>query len=89
VDAPRTVKVETSPNGWYIAGNIVFGGIIGWFIVDPFSGAMYNLSPESINADLGEKTSSINGVTSFKIVLLEDVPMEFRDKMVKLVEAVQ
>ncbi len=41
-------------NAWYI-GNILFGGIIG-LIVDPITGAMYNLSPSEINAELGKGT---------------------------------
>lgn len=36
----RTVLPSIS--GWYW-GNIVFGGLIGWFIVDPLTGAMYTL----------------------------------------------
>jgi len=31
-------------NGWYL-GNLVFGGIIGFAIVDPLTGAMYRLPP--------------------------------------------
>ena len=30
----REVMLEGSPNGWYIGGNILLGGLIGWFIVD-------------------------------------------------------
>lgn len=26
---PRNIRVESRPNGWYIAGNLVFGGLIG------------------------------------------------------------
>jgi hypothetical protein len=35
-----------------VGGNIVFGGLIGWFLVDPFSGKMYNKAPETITANL-------------------------------------
>ena len=38
-------------DGWYIGGNILVGGLIGWFIVDPLTGAMYTL-PKEVNADL-------------------------------------
>lgn len=37
-------------NGWYL-GNILFGGIIG-FIIDPITGAMFNLSEIDVNAKL-------------------------------------
>ncbi|HXH73223.1 MAG TPA: hypothetical protein VNI58_10450, partial [Mariprofundaceae bacterium] len=38
---PVTFALKASPNGWYIGGNLIFGGLIGWLIVDPFSGKMY------------------------------------------------
>jgi hypothetical protein len=34
------VNIEGDANAWYIAGNLVFGGLIGWLIVDPATGAM-------------------------------------------------
>jgi hypothetical protein len=42
-------------NGWYL-GNIIFGGIIG-LIIDPITGAMYNLSPSEINAEMNKGTA--------------------------------
>lgn len=45
-------------NGWYV-GNIVFGGVIG-LIVDPITGAIYNLTPKKINASLSEDTRAFN-----------------------------
>jgi hypothetical protein len=82
----QTIAVTSSPNGWYIAGNIVFGGLIGWFIVDPFNGGMYNLSPEQITASMGEKISYNNNFSdgAISIVLLEDVPQQLRDKMIRI-----
>jgi hypothetical protein len=38
--------------GWYIAGNLLIGGLLGWLIVDPLTGAMWTLSPETVNATL-------------------------------------
>ncbi len=29
-------------NGWYIAGNLAFGGLIGYLAVDPFNGGMWS-----------------------------------------------
>ena len=37
--ASASVKVDSRINGWYV-GNIVFGGFIGWPVVDPLTGAM-------------------------------------------------
>lgn len=39
-------------NGWYL-GNILLGGIIG-LIVDPITGAMYDVEPGEINVSLPE-----------------------------------
>jgi hypothetical protein len=75
----QTVRLETTPNGWYLAGNLVFGGLIGWFIVDPFSGKMYALSPDEVNATLPE--GSQVSANELRIVLLEDVSEAMREKM--------
>lgn len=37
---------------WYLGGNFVFGGLIGWFVVDPASGAMWKLDPDKVHIDL-------------------------------------
>ena len=42
-------------NAWYL-GNIVFGGVIG-LVIDPITGAMYNLSSKEINAELEQGTA--------------------------------
>ena len=82
----QIITVTSSPNGWYIAGNLVFGGLIGWFIVDPLNGAMYNLSPEQVTASLGEKSAYNNDFSdgAISVVLLENVPQQLRDKMVRI-----
>ncbi len=41
-------------SGWYIVGNFVFGGAIGWLVVDPLTGAMYYLD-EEVNLDMIKK----------------------------------
>jgi len=83
---PQTIAVTSGANGWYIAGNIVFGGLIGWFIVDPFNGGMYNLTPDKITAVLGDKSAYNNNLPegTISIVLLENVPQELRGKMVRI-----
>ena len=82
----QVIPVTSSPNGWYIAGNLVFGGLIGWFIVDPVTGAMYNLSPEQINASMSTKVSHNNKSNdgNISIVLLEDVPSYLREQMTRI-----
>jgi len=82
----QTIAVTSSPNGWYIAGNLLFGGLIGWFIVDPLNGGMYNLRPGQITASLGEKSAYNNDFSngSISIVLIENVPRQLRDKMIRI-----
>lgn len=41
-------------NAWYI-GNILVGGLIG-IIIDPITGAIYNLTPNEINAEMNKGT---------------------------------
>ncbi|MGJ8525161.1 hypothetical protein LMG33818_000869 [Halomonadaceae bacterium LMG 33818] len=78
----RTVEITAHANGWYLAGNLVFGGLIGWFVVDPFNGKMYTLSPDHIDATLGENVSRVDGKTSgMHIVLLQDVPSKQRQHL--------
>jgi len=45
-----TRELTAELNGWYI-GNLGFGFLIGFLIVDPLTGAMYRL-PESVNQNL-------------------------------------
>lgn len=82
----QVIPITASANGWYIGGNIIFGGLIGWFIVDPLNGGMYTLSPEQITSTLGEKVAHNNTATdgSISIVLLQDVPPSLRGQMKKI-----
>jgi hypothetical protein len=82
----QVIPVTANANGWYILGNAVFGGLIGWFIVDPLNGAMYTLSPENVSSTLGNKLSHNNKGTdgNISIVLLQDVPGELRSQMKRI-----
>jgi hypothetical protein len=78
----RTMMINSTPNGWYIGGNLIFGGLIGWLIVDPLTGAMYNLSPDTLNASLGESVvANSESDSEITLVLVEDVPAYMVDKM--------
>jgi len=81
----QTIPVTGSPNGWYVAGNLVFGGLLGYLIIDPLNGKMYNLSPENISATLpaSANTSHNNKATDggITVMLIEQVPAHLRAKM--------
>ena len=82
--APQTIPVNSRANGWYIGGNILFGGLIGWLIVDPLNGHMYTLAPEYVDGlqnTSNTKHNNSNSEGGITIALLEDVPAELRDKL--------
>jgi len=70
---PYETKLTKKFNAWYI-GNIVFGGLIG-LIVDPVTGAIYQLSPKDVNAQLEQGTAfnkSKNGEIFIAVSLEKD-----------------
>ncbi|MBX3640468.1 MAG: hypothetical protein KF888_08135 [Nitrosomonas sp.] len=66
-------------------GNLVSGGLIGYLIVDPLSGNMYNLSPENIDATLTTSNAALHNNTAtdggIAIMLIEDVPTHLHGKL--------
>ena len=50
------VTIQKSVDGW-VAGNIVFGGLIG-LAVDAATGGMYKLSPTQVQQTLDEETAA-------------------------------
>jgi hypothetical protein len=62
-------QIEGKVNGWYLGGNLIFGGLIGYLIVDPLTGAMWTLSPEEINATLPGIVQSLSRNEGLMIVL--------------------
>lgn len=51
----------------YGLGNFIFGGVPGWFIVDPFSGAMWNLKADA-KENMVTKTTDSNLLVHLKPV---------------------
>ncbi len=80
----HTVTVDTNANGWYIIGNLIFGGLIGWLIVDPATGAMWTLETNEIDVALQAPKQTKIEPNIAGIVLLQDVPLSLRHKMVKV-----
>lgn len=71
---PKEILIEGTPSGWYILGNLVFGGLIGWLIVDPASGAMWTLNPSDVNLSLDDKKALFKEGEGLMIVLKSDLP---------------
>lgn len=42
----QTAVIDWHVSGWYWAGNLVFGGLLGLLIIDPLTGDMYYLDEE-------------------------------------------
>lgn len=60
--APKTLQLEATVSGWYIA-NIILGGAVGMLAVDPATGAMYTF-PSTLTGELetrSPKTSNSAG----------------------------
>lgn len=79
--APHTAQIQRGLDGWYIAGNFVFGGLIGWLIVDPATGAMWTL--ENLHVDLTSSNSSEID-NKVQILTINDVPDHLLPKMVRI-----
>ena len=83
--AEQIITVDTQVNAWYLAGNLVFGGVIGWLIVDPATGAMWKLDTNEIDVTLqGRRQGRTVEPNTARIVLLEDVPPSLRSRMVRV-----
>ena len=55
---PYTMVLNKKVSGW-VWGNLVFGGLIG-LAVDAGTGALYNLTPEQVNAVLDDNRVAAN-----------------------------
>ena len=76
------VMLEGQANGWYIAGNILIGGLIGWFIVDPATGAMWTLKPEEVSGEL-EEVAYLPKTEGLHVVLIpvKDLPSGVQERL--------
>lgn len=67
--ANAEVKPDSSLSGWYF-GNMILGGLIGMLIVDPLTGAMYNLTPEKIEQPLSATEAQVSRAGKGLLVVL-------------------
>jgi len=81
----ETVKaeIEQGLSGWYLIGNVFIGGMIGWLVVDPITGAMWTL--DDLHVTLKPVPGAFlptNG--EVRTVSLDQVPVELRPRMVRI-----
>tara|TARA_R110000868_G_scaffold17708_2_gene77443 strand:- start:129 stop:632 length:504 start_codon:yes stop_codon:yes gene_type:complete len=79
----RIVPVHFKIDGWYW-GNLLFGGAIGFLIVDPATGAMYKLKTLYINETLSETLSFNENENGLKIFTIDQIPNHWIEQLVKL-----
>jgi hypothetical protein len=78
------VNLESKVSGRYW-GNLVLGGLIGMLIVDPLTGAMYNLTPEQIQQPLTPTQAQlIRTGQGLMVVLTSDLTADERQSMVRI-----
>jgi len=93
-----SAELRATADAWYF-GNIIFGGLIGILIVDPATGAMYQL-PKSFTVTLeeeptptdeadepteGEATEEVDGdMASLQVLSIEDVPAHLRGELIRI-----
>lgn len=71
-------------SGWYL-GNIVFGGLLGIIVVDPLTGAMWNLTPDKIDHSLhASQASLIKEQKGFLVVLASELSESERKQLVRI-----
>lgn len=78
-------KIKRGVSAWYVAGNFFFGGLIGWLIVDPLTGAMWTLE-ENVHAELAPlgSSSSAEGTNRLHVVCVDEVPEPLTKHMVRI-----
>ncbi|HUK01948.1 MAG TPA: hypothetical protein VLW26_06680 [Steroidobacteraceae bacterium] len=82
--APAEVRLKSELSGWY-AGNLLFGGLVGMLIVDPLTGAMFNLSPQKIQQPLtATQAQVIRDRQGFLVVLASQITEGERAQMVRV-----
>ena len=82
----KTMQINSSVNGWYI-GNIVFGGLIGWIIVDPVTGAMYSLpSTAAATLEANSSASLIKDAKAHDLIIadINSIPEDMRASLVAI-----
>ena len=75
--------VKADIDGWFF-GNILFGGLIGMLIVDPITGKMWKLPPQTFGNLSPATTALNNNKRELQIAFIDQVPQEMRKKLISL-----
>ena len=78
------IPVVASHDGWYLLGNMAFGGLIGWFLFDPFNGNIYSFNIDKVSATLVKEVIKNGSKLDDAILIITsttEVPQEFLTEM--------
>lgn len=78
---PKDAQIERRVDGWYVGGNLIFGGLIGYLIVDPATGAMWTL--RDLHVDLQDDTRA-GASSALNILSIEDLPAHARTHLLRI-----
>ncbi len=78
----QTKVLEFKLDGWYF-GNFAFGGIIGFLIVDPATGAMYKPKVPFLTFDMVQASAQAD-LPQLRIYDLADIPAEWRNELIRI-----
>jgi hypothetical protein len=65
---PYHMTLEKKTSGW-VWGNIVFGGVVG-VVVDASTGAMYRLTPGTVDASMETRTAVVDGKRTIQVAIV-------------------
>jgi hypothetical protein len=82
--APAEIALQPRLSGWYF-GNLVLGGLLGMVVIDPLTGAMYDLTPEKIEQPLSATQSELlRDGKGFLVVMASQTTAAERAAMVRI-----
>lgn len=73
----HNIPLKHNQEGWFIAGNLVSKGPVGWLVVNPRNGALYLRSPTD---KASEPTKADEN--SLSIVMIDDLPPSMANQLV-------
>ena len=79
---PKKVPVTFKVDGWYW-GNLVIGGLLGFLVIDPATGAMYKLHEKSILETLNKPSADAN-VPQLQIQSLDKIDPKLRAYLIEI-----
>ncbi|GGA97563.1 hypothetical protein [Puia dinghuensis] len=82
--ASQDIPLECKVNGWYW-GNLLIGGLLGFLVIDPATGAMYKLETPAVDARLAkDATGSVEQTPTLKIANINNLPQSIAKNLVRI-----